>query len=267
LGVLCIDGNLLYNWDCKLIVLEGWQLKKVFITLFLLVLVLSSLTLAAKPVLRVGTDATYAPFETIDGAGNYVGFDMEFIKMVADQMGMTLEMHNIGWDGIIPGLNNGNYDCLISAMTITPERKKMIDFTIPYFSTRQAIVVKKENNKIKGPQHLIGKTITVQNGTTGDLYASKIKNVKMKRFDANPQAVQELLNNNADAAVMDDLVAYHAVKNNKGLKVIEIKTAGKEDYGIGAKKGNDKLLQRMNKAITALKKNGKLDALIKKYKS
>lgn len=242
-------------------------MKKIFITLAVLILAFSSLTFAAKPVLRVGTDATYAPFETIDASGKYVGFDMEFIKMVADEMGMTLEMHNIGWDGVIPGLNNGNYDCLISAMTITPERKKMIDFSIPYFSIRQAIVVKVGNNKIKGPKDLIGKTISVQNGTTGDLYASKIKNVKMKRFDANPQAVQELINNNADASVMDDLVAYHAVKNNKGLKVIEIKKVQKEDYGIGIKKGNDKLANKINKAINALKKNGKLDALIKKYKS
>ncbi|HEX2953560.1 MAG TPA: basic amino acid ABC transporter substrate-binding protein [Bacillota bacterium] len=242
-------------------------MKKIFITLAVLVLAFSSFALAAKPVLRVGTDATYAPFETIDESGKYVGFDMEFIQMVADQMGMTLEMHNIGWDGIIPGLNNGNYDCLISAMTITSERKKSIDFSIPYFSIRQAIVVKQGNNKIKGPKDLIGKTVAVQNGTTGDLYASKIKNIKMKRFDANPQAVQELLNNNADAAVMDDMVAFHAVKTNKGLKVIEIKKVDKEDYGIGIKKGNDALVNKINKAIKALKKNGKLDALVKKYKS
>ncbi len=222
---------------------------------------------AGKPLLRVGTDATYAPFETIDKDGNYVGFDMEFIKMVADEMGMELKLMNIGWDGIIPGLMNGNYDCLISAMTITAERKKQINFSTPYFSIKQAIVVKDNNNSIKGPEDLIGKTISVQNGTTGDLYASDIKNIKMKRFDTNPQAIQELLNNNADAAVMDDLVAFDSVKNNKGLKVIEIQKIDQEDYGIGIKKGNDKLLDKINNAIEALKKNGKLEALVAKYKS
>ena len=95
---------------------------------------------------------------------------------------------------------NGNYDCLISAMTITEERQKQINFSDPYFSIKQAIVVREDNTKIKTPSDLIGKTIAVQIGTTGDLYASEIKNVTMKRYDTNPLAIQELLNNNADAA-------------------------------------------------------------------
>lgn len=220
-----------------------------------------------KTALRVGTDATYEPFETIDKDGKFVGFDMEFIQMVADEMGMKLELKNTGWDGIIPGLENGNYDCLISAMTITAERQKTINFSTPYFSIKQAIVVKEDNTTVTGPENLIGKTIAVQNGTTGDLFASKIKNVKMKRFDTNPQALQELLNNNADAAVMDDLVAFNAIKKTKGLKVIEIPAAEKEDYGIGVKKGNDDLLAKINAAIAKLQANGKLEQLIKKYKS
>lgn len=238
-----------------------------WLTVVLVFLLVAGMGLAAKPVLRVGTDATYAPFETIDKDGNFVGFDMDFIRLVAAEAGMELKLMNIGWDGIIPGLMNGNYDCLISAMTITAERKKQIAFSTPYFSIKQAIVVKSDNTSIKVPDDLIGKTVTVQNGTTGDLFASKIKDVKMKRFDTNPQAVQELLNNNADAAVMDDLVAFDAVKNSKGLKVIEIQKIDKEDYGIGIRKDNEKLVATINKAINTLKKNGKLDALVGKYKS
>ncbi|HBF36944.1 MAG TPA: basic amino acid ABC transporter substrate-binding protein [Firmicutes bacterium] len=237
------------------------------LAVMLVVLLVAGMGLAAKPVLRVGTDATYEPFETIDTNGAFVGFDMDFMRMVADTAGMELKLMNIGWDGIIPGLSNGNYDCLISAMTITSERKKQINFTTPYFSIRQAIVVKSDNKKISGAEDLIGKTVTVQNGTTGDLFASKIKDIKMKRFDTNPQAIQELLNNNADASVMDDLVAFNAVKKTPGLKVIAIKGAEKEDYGIGVKKGNDALLAKLNKAIDTLQKNGKLAALVAKYKS
>jgi polar amino acid transport system substrate-binding protein len=240
--------------------------KLTWVSLIAVFILISGLALAAKPVLRVGTDATYEPFESIDN-GKYVGFDMEFIKMVADTMGYELKLQNIGWDGIIPGLMNGNYDCLISAMTITDERKKQINFSTPYFSIRQCIVIKQSNTAVKGPNDLIGKAISVQNGTTGDLYASKIKDVQMKRFDTNAQAIQELLNNNAYAAVMDDLVGFHAAKKFKGVKVIEIKGADKEDYGIGIKKGNDALLNKINKAIDTLKKNGKLDKLVLKYKS
>jgi ABC-type amino acid transport substrate-binding protein len=238
-----------------------------WLSIILAIIGLTGFTMAAQPVLRVGTDATYEPFETIDAKGNYVGFDMELIKMVAAEMKMELKLQNIGWDGIIPGLMNGNYDCLISAMTITAERKKQINFSRPYFAIKQAIVVKSTDTKVKTQADLIGKRIAVQNGTTGDLYASKIKNVKMKRFDTNPQAVQELLNNNADACVMDDLVGYNAIRKTKGLKVVEIKDADKEDYGIGLKKGNDKLLAKINKALDNLEKNGKLNALITKYKT
>lgn len=240
--------------------------KLTWVSLIVILILLSGLTLAAKPVLRVGSDATYEPFESIDN-GKYVGFDMEFIQMVADTMGYQLKVQNIAWDGIIPGLMNGNYDCLISAMTITDERKKQINFSTPYFSIRQCIVVKQNITAVKGPNDLIGKAISVQNGTTGDItLASKIKDAKVKRFDTNAQAIQELLNNGVYAAVMDDLVGFHAAKKFKGIKVIELKDAAKEDYGIGVKKGNDALLKKINAAIDTLKKNGKLDKLILKYK-
>jgi len=179
---------------------------------------------------------------------------------------LELELKNIAWDGIIPGLMNGNYDCLISAMTITEERRKQIDFSDPYFTIKQAIVVRESDLSVTGPEDLVGKTIAVQNGTTGDLYASEIENVRMKRFDTNPQAIQELLNNNADAAVMDDLVAYQAIAKMSGLKVIQIEDAEVENYGIGIKKGNE-LLDQINQALATLKENGKLDELVEKYRS
>lgn len=216
--------------------------------------------------LTVGTDATYEPFESIDESGNYVGFDMELIRMVAAEMKMDLEIKNVNWDGIIPGLLNGNYDCLISAMTITEERQKQISFSDPYFSIKQVIVVKDENEQIKTPADLIGKTVTAQIGTTGDLYASNINSINMKRFDTNPQAIQELLNNNADAVVMDDLVASEAVSRNPGLKMIEITDIEAEYYGIGVRKENTELLDKINQALEALKNNGKLSELTQKYK-
>lgn len=244
-------------------------MKKCFVLLISLALLVAIGAGCSKSqaVLKVGTDAAYAPFEFIDKDGNFAGFDVELMQLIADELGMKLEMQNVGWDGIIPGLMNGNYDCLISAMTITEERLKQIDFTQPYFATRQAIVIKEDNTTINGAEDLAGKTIAVLNGTTGDLYASTIKDVKMKRFDNNPLAVQDLINNNSDAVVMDDLVAYDTIKNISGLKVIEIDGADSEYYGIGIKKGNDGLLEKINNAIDTLKSNGKLDALIAKYKS
>lgn len=227
----------------------------------------SQVTQETGGVLRVGTDATYEPFESIDENGNFVGFDMELIAMVAEEIGLELELQNVSWDGIIPGLMNGNYDCLITAMTITEERKKQIDFSDPYFTIKQVIVVREDDFSINGPEDLVGKVVTAQNGTTGDLYASEIENVKMKRFDTNPQAIQELLNNNADAAVMDDLVAYQAMAKMSGLRVIAIDDAEVENYGIGVRKGNEELLNQINRALATLRENGKLNELVEKYRS
>ena len=243
-------------------------MKKILsLTLILsVIMIMFSGCLQSPKTLTVGTDATYEPFESIDESGNFVGLDIELIEMVAAEMDMELEIKNVNWDGIIPGLLNGNYDCLISAMTITEERQKQISFSDPYFSIRQVIVVKEENNQIKSPADLIGKTVTAQIGTTGDLYASNIKGINMKRFDTNPLAVQELLNNNADAVVMDDLVASKAINRNPGLKMIVINDIETEYYGIGVKKENTELLEKINQALETLKTSGKLTELTQKYK-
>lgn len=246
----------------------GFFLKKYLILVLVLTITLTLFAgcFQSKQVLNVGTDATFEPFESVDESGNFVGFDMELIKMIADEMKMELKIHNVNWDGIIPGLINGNYDCLISAMTITEERQKQISFSNPYFSIKQVIVIKEDNDQIKTPADLAGKTVTAQIGTTGDLYATNIKGIKMKRFDTIPQAVQELVNNNADAAVMDDLVASEAINRNPGLKMIEITDIVTEYYGIGVRKDNNELLEKINNALETLKSNGKLDQLVLKYK-
>lgn len=247
---------------------RGVSVKK-FLSLTLIlsvIMIVFSGCFQSTKTLTVGTDATYEPFESIDESGNFVGLDIELIEMVAAEMNMELEIKNVNWDGIIPGLLNGNYDCLIAAMTITEERQKQISFSEPYFSIKQVIVVKEENDQIKTPADLIGKTVTAQIGTTGDLYASSINGINMKRFDTNPQAVQELLNNNADAAVMDDLVASEVISRNPGLKMIEITDIEAEYYGIGVRKENTELLEKINQALEVLKNNGKLSELIQKYK-
>lgn len=244
-------------------------MKKKFIFFFLLSLLMATGTgcFKSENVLKVGTNPTYPPFEYIDENENFAGFDIELIQLVADELGMELELTDISWDGIIPGLINGNYDCLISAMTITEDRLKQIDFSDAYFVIKQAIVVKEDNTTINSVEDLVGKTIAVQNGTTGDLFASEIKDVTMKRFDNNPIAVQDLTNNNSDACVMDDLVAYDTIKNVSGLRIIEISDTIEEHYGIGIRKGNDAMLDKINGALTALKENGKLEELISSYKN
>ncbi len=177
---------------------------------------LAGTTLAAeKKVLKVGSDLTYAPFETINEKGEPDGFDIDIIRAVAKAMGYEPQILNTAWDGIFPGLINGNYDVIISAVTITKERAKSMAFSTPYYTaeTGQVIVVKKTNNEIKVPADLKGKNVAVQINTTGQYAAEEIKGVKkIKTFNTTPEALQDVINGASDAAVIDSPVADDFMK-------------------------------------------------------
>ena len=161
----------------------------------ILLIVGSSAVVGAKPVLRVGTSADFPPFEFQDEkTGEYLGFDIDLIKAVGAAADMEVQIVNTAWDGLIPGLLTGNYDCIISAMTITDERMKAVAFSDPYFSAGQVIVTRADDTSIVTVEDLLGKAIAVQIGTTGDLAASDIEGATVKRFNLAPDAIQELLN-------------------------------------------------------------------------
>ncbi|MGE5554079.1 MAG: basic amino acid ABC transporter substrate-binding protein [Betaproteobacteria bacterium] len=224
--------------------------------------------LAAGKVLKVGSDVAYPPFEYAnEKTKDYEGFDIEFISAIGKYLGYSkVEIVNTAWDGLIPGLLNGNYDCIISAMTITEERAKSVDFSAPYFEAGQAVVVRKSDNSIKKKDDLKGKVVSVQLGTTGDFAVTEMKGVKrVARFNSSPEALQEVLNGGADAAVVDDLVAIEFVTKNPDKAKVAVKKFTVEFYGIAIKKGNKALLADINKAIAALKKNGTYDKLHQKW--
>ncbi|MGE5550889.1 MAG: basic amino acid ABC transporter substrate-binding protein [Bacteroidota bacterium] len=219
-------------------------------------LVLGALGCGKKEALKVGSDCTYPPMEYQEG-DEFKGFDIDLIKAIAEEMGREIEIVNTGWDGIIPGLMNGNYDVLISAMTITDERKAQINFSDPYFTAGQVILVQAGNESITSEADLVGKKVGVQLGTTGDEAVSKMEGVDVKRFNTNPDAVQELRNGGCDAVVGDSTtLMWEATKDSK-LKLVSNEPFTSEYYGIGVKQGNDKLLNQVNKALAKLKESGK----------
>lgn len=122
-------------------------MKKLFFPVVVLLILATAVGItSAAEKLRVGSDMTYPPFEFVDEKTRQpAGFDIDFIKAVGEAMGVDIELMNVAWDGIIPGLLAGHYDMLISAMTITEERAQAIDFTDPYFATGQVIAVRKGN--------------------------------------------------------------------------------------------------------------------------
>lgn len=232
--------------------------------LMLAIAALPGIAGAANPVLKVATDAAFPPFEYQDEkTGAFLGFDMDLINAIGKKMGMDVQIINTAWDGIIPGLLTGNYHCIISAMTITDERSKVVNFSDPYFNAGQVIVTLKSNTTIKSTADLVGKAVSVQIGTTGDLAASDIKGVTVKRFNLAPDAIQELRNGGVAACVIDLAVAAEVAAEYTDLKYGAPFT--EELYGIAIAKKDADLLKKVNAALASLKASGEYNAIYNKW--
>lgn len=217
-------------------------------------------------VLRVGTEPVFAPFEfPKEGSKDLTGFDIELIEALGKKMGYKVEMVSMGFDALIPALNSNNIDVAIAGMTITDERKKVVDFTESYYTSGLMIMVRKDSN-VKSIDDLKGKTIACQIGTTGEKNARNVANAKVTAFNTNDEAVMELKNKGVDAIINDSPVVgyYLAQGGNTSMKTVgDIMEA--EQYGLAVKKGNDKLAGEINKALAELKKNGEYDKIYKTW--
>lgn len=247
-----------------------------YVVLFLLFCMLFSTIAWAKTIideikargeLVVGSDAAYPPFEFVDKDGNIVGIDIDIAKAIADHLGVKLRVVNTSFDGIIPALLAKKFDIIMSAMTITPERAKQVDFSIPYYNAGQLITVREDDNRIKSEKDLQGKIVAVQLGTTGQFYAESIPGIKeIRKFETVDSAFLELKNGRVDAVIADDLTSLAFVKSTKGLKVIN-KLLTKEQYGIAVRKEDKALLREINIVIARLKKEGVIEKLREKWAS
>ncbi len=225
---------------------------------------------ANKPVLNVGTEATYAPFEYTEN-NEYVGFDMDLIRAIAEVEGMDIKISPLGFDALIPAVQAGTVDCCISAMTIKEDRAKVVDFSTPYFTAGLIVAVAQNNTDIKGLDDLKGKRLAAEVGTTG-LDASngvKAKDAKttVKVFDSVGEAFMELEKGGVDAVINDMPVTsyYIQTKGKEKVKTVGSVFQAEDQYGIGVKKGNTELLNKINDGLAKLKENGKYDEIYKKW--
>ena len=225
---------------------------------------------AAKEELLVGTEPSFAPFEFPEkDSKEFTGFDMDLIRAIAKEMGYKkCTIKNMGFDALIPAINAGNIDVSIAGFSITEERKKQVIFSQPYYKSGLAFVVRKDVNDVQKFDDLKGKTIAVQLGTTGALYAEKLKakGAVVKTFNTSDLACMELKNNGADAVISDLPVLQYFLKNGGSEYA---KLAGEpltaEDYGIVISKKKPELAKEVDKALDALKKNGTYDKLYEKW--
>lgn len=230
----------------------------------LLVASLSSSALAAPKSIKVATDATWPPMEMVDSNKQIVGYDIDFLRAVAKEAGIAVEFKNTAWDGIFAGLDSGQYDAIISSVTITEERKAKYDFTDAYTSIGQILVVPKTDKTSKAIADLKGKKVGSQIGTTGAMEVTKVAGVESKTYDEIGLAFEDMATGRISGVVCDEPVAAHFALQKKEYKEkfkIVGKSFTKEGYGIVVKKGNKELVALLNKGIKEVKTK-KLDTKI-----
>ncbi|MEC9489202.1 MAG: basic amino acid ABC transporter substrate-binding protein [Halanaerobium sp.] len=242
--------------------------RKSLIVLLMIGLLLIALgTVAYGKTYVVGTSADFPPFEYKED-GEFVGFDMDLIRAIADAQGIDIEIKDMSFDSLIAALKSGNLDIVIAGMTITPEREQNVDFSNPYYTADQSIIVKDDSDKnltvLYGDNRL-----GVQTSTTGDIWVTDnlekpgILTGEVVRYDTFVLAVTDLINGNLDAIVLDSPVAERFVKI-RPVKIVGYIITG-EEYGIAVSEGNEELLKQINEGIEKVIESGKMDELIGTY--
>lgn len=213
--------------------------------------------------LIMATNAEFPPYEFYEG-DEIVGIDAEFAAAIAEKLGMELKIEDMAFDSIIPAVQSGKADFGAAGMTVTEDRMKEVDFSETYYTGRQVIIVAEDNTEITGPDDLEGKKIGVQQGTTGDIYASDdYGDENVERYNKGFEAVQALQQGKVDAVIIDDQPAQTFVDENEGLKILETEYV-EEEYALCFKKDSE-LVEKVNKAIAELKEDGTFDKIIDKY--
>lgn len=225
--------------------------------------------------LTVYTEAGFAPYEFYYN-NEIVGVDMEIMKAVAAKLGVEMVVTDVAFDTIVSGVQAGKANCGAAGMTINDERKESVDFSIPYSSTEQYLIVPSDNETLKTVEDLKGKTIGVQQGTTSDFLVSDLianktlEGASLTPFPT-PAGAAAVVGTKVDAVVTDKLTAEIIVSNNAGLKTFAlVKADGTvaqevEEYGICIAKGNEDLLAVVNEVIEGLLKDGSIEKWVTEY--
>ncbi|WP_397451710.1 transporter substrate-binding domain-containing protein [Pseudomonas sp. NA-150] len=248
-------------------------MKKAWLTLSALAIALAAGNAMAKEYkeLRFGVDPSYAPFESKAADGSLVGFDIDLGNAICAELKVKCTWVENDFDGMIPGLNAGKFDGVISSMTVTDAREKVIDFSSELFSGPTALVFKKGSN-FSTPESLKGKTVGYEQGTIQEAYAKAVLDkagVTTKAYANQDQVYADLTSGRLDASVQDMLQAElgflkspagggYEVSKPINDPLLPAKTA------VGIKKGNKDLKALLDKGIAALHKDGKYAEIQKK---
>lgn len=226
---------------------------------------------AAQPrVYLVGVESAYAPFSAENEQKEVVGFDIDVMKALAKKIGIEVKFVPTPFEGFFNFLAQGDRDLLISAITITDERKKSVAFSEPYFAATQTIALPASDTKVSKMTDLKELAVGTQSATSGDELVQQVlgkNSAKIKRFESTPLALKELESGGVDAVVADEPVVKNYIANNpqSKLRTVTDDSFPKEDYGIAVRKDDPELLAKINKGLADMKADGSFAAISAQY--
>lgn len=236
-------------------------MKKVIL---FLMLILSSLSFAAKK-LYVGTNAEFAPYEYLEN-GKMVGFDIELMDAIGEELGYEIVWSNMSFDGLLPALQMKKIDAVIAGMSQTPERQKAVTFSMPYllFSSDEHYVIVNEESSYVKKEELNGKKIGVQIGTMQEEFAKDLGGLP-QLYNSWTGALMDLQQNKIDAVIIADVSGEEYLKTMKGIKKIDVVEENFPSASIALRKGETELAEQINQAILKIDAEGKYLEILKKY--
>lgn len=213
--------------------------------------------------LVVATSPDFPPFENLEGE-NIVGIEVDILKLICEELDVELELQNVLFDSVLPGVKSGKYDCGMSGISVTPKRQKSVLFTDAYCLAAQCIVVKADST-ITSKADLEGKTIVVQSGTTAEEYCLA-QNYTVESLESNPDAKTSLTSGRVDAWVVDDLTAAEMCKGDDTVKILD-EAMTTEPYAFAFAFGSEDLVEQINKILADLMADGTIKAIFDKYEA
>ncbi|MCM1266948.1 MAG: transporter substrate-binding domain-containing protein [Bacteroidales bacterium] len=214
-----------------------------------------------------GTNPEFPPFEFVTASGvigEFDGIDMAIAKQIGEDNGMEAKMESMEFDSLLIALQNGQIDAVIAGMTATDERRETVDFSTPYYTATQVMIVK-EDSDIATAADMADKKICVIQGYTGEVCVQDM-GYPYEAFKKGTEAVMELVNGKCDVVVLDSATAQKYVGDNEGLKIVEDASAFEaEEYAIAVQKGNTELLEKINKSVEKMLADGTINELAVKY--
>ena len=218
--------------------------------------------------LVIGTSPDFPPFEFLDADGNVVGIEIEIMQLICQELGVELEIKQMDFDSVLPGVQTGKFNVGVSGISVTPDREKNTLFTVPYCLAEQAIVVTSDS-PITCKADLEGKTVSVQTGTTAEEFCMS-NGYTVKAFAANADAETALTVGKVDAWVIDDLTAaemvaaYNEDHPDAPLVILD-EALTTEPYAFAFAIGGDDLVERINEILNHLLADGTIAAIFEKY--